>query len=82
MKPLHVMTYYFASFACVLCIDPDKSGNLWRNLGRVDYGNMCDQQRMEKLVERLEDASMFMNYVDEGDYKDVCNWPGVIRSDN
>lgn len=52
------------------------------NQSRVDYGNMCDQQRMEKLVEGVEYISMFLNDVDKGEYIDVCDWPGVTCSED
>jgi len=52
------------------------------NLGRVDYGNMCDQQKMEKLVEGVEEVSFFMHDVDEGEFKEIANWPGVTSEEN
>ena len=70
------------SIACMFCMDIDEREGSRTNLGRVDYHNMCDQQRMEKLVEELGVISMFMNNVDDGDYKDVCDWPGVTCSED
>ena len=71
------MLCYLFCVGFVSSIDSDKPEHQSRNLGRIDFYNMCDQQRMEKLVEELGNISMFMNNVDDGDYKDVFDWPGV-----
>jgi len=76
------MLRYLPAIICVFCIDPDECGYSSMNLGRVSYSNTCDQQRMENLVEKLEDVSTFMNNEEEGDYKDVCDWPGVTCSED
>ena len=73
---------FLLSIACALCVDPYKCGQGWKNLGRVNYFNMCDEQRMEKLIERLDDISMFMNNVEDGEFKDVFYWPGVTCSED
>jgi len=51
-------------------LDPDDHTHSL-NVGRVNYGTMCDMQRMEKLVEGLDDNSVFMNE------EEVCEWTGV-----
>ena len=46
----------------------------------VNYGTMCDQQRMENLVEGLLNTTMFNDV--GGVYRDVCNWYGVERDED
>jgi len=63
----------------VFCVDPSSSSKPTSNIGRCDYSLMCDEQRVEKLVEGLEDTSRFKDH--DGEYLHVCDWKGVTCDD-
>ena len=69
-------TYHIVAILLV-CVDPDELSPTRLNVGRVNYSTICDHQRMEKLVEGLDNLSRFMRDDDDNDFKDVCEWSGV-----
>jgi len=70
------------------CHDPDTERHEYKT-GRLDYGNMSDQLRMEKLVENIDNREMFMKrrflkkvFGNKNvEYKDFCIWRGVQCDD-
>ena len=65
---------------CILflhCSDEDTIRHPWINPGRIDYGNMCDLQRIENLLGKLEKIPSFMSDLDDGNVENVCNCPGI-----
>ena len=43
----------------IYCHDPDHASHKG-NIARLDYGNMSDQLRMEKLIENVESKELFL----------------------
>jgi len=80
MLSVSAFMIYFFSIIGLVCVDPDEDSHNRLNVGRVNYSTMCDDQRIEKLIEGLKNISMFMN--DEKEFKDPREMPSVLQSIN
>ena len=79
MNSITVMLCYLIYASCTLSIDSYVCEHSWTNLGRVDYGNMCDQQRMELLIQGFNNVEYFLD--EEKEFKDACEWQEVTCDD-
>ena len=68
------MTSWISALQVTLAIDP--------SLGRLDYDSLSDQALMEMLIDQMDTKEKNYFQDDNGNYKDVGEWPGVQCSES